>query len=133
MFTLEEIKRATGGRTVYKTEEPVYAAFVNVSGVSTDTRTISDGDVFFALRGERFNGGEYTESAIEKGACAVVVDNAEYVPEGAVGIIVDDTTKALGLLAAYYRFKLGAKVIAVTGSVGKTTTRTIFDQGQQQQ
>lgn len=126
MFTLEEIKRATGGRTVYKTEEPVYAAFVNVSGVSTDTRTISDGDVFFALRGERFNGGEYTESAIEKGACAVVVDNAEYVPEGAVGIVVDDTTKALGLLAAYYRFKLGAKVIAVTGSVGKTTTRTII-------
>lgn len=126
MFTLEEIKRATGGKTVYKTKEPVYAAFVNVSGVSTDTRSIKEGDVFFALRGERFNGGEYTAAAIEGGACAVVVDNAEYVPDGAVGIVVSDTTKALGLLAAYYRFKLGAKVIAVTGSVGKTTTRTII-------
>lgn len=50
MFTLEEIKRATGGKTVYRTKEPVYAAFVNVSGVSTDTRTIKEGDVFFALR-----------------------------------------------------------------------------------
>ncbi len=126
MFTLEEIKRATGGKTVYKTKEPVYAAFVNVSGVSTDTRTIKEGDVFFALRGDRFNGGDYTATAVENGACAVVVDNAEYVPDGAVGIVVSDTTKALGLLAAYYRFKLGAKVIAVTGSVGKTTTRTII-------
>jgi len=126
MFTLEEIKRATGGKTVYRTKEPVYAAFVNVSGVSTDTRTIKEGDVFFALRGDRFNGGDYTGTAIENGACAVVVDNAEYVPDGAVGIVVSDTTKALGLLAAYYRFKLGAKVIAVTGSVGKTTTRTII-------
>lgn len=126
MFTLEEIKRAIGGKSVYKTSEPVYAAFINVAGVSTDTRTIEKDDVFFALRGERFNGGEYTGAAIDKGACAVVVDNEEYVPEGAVGIVVSDTTKALGLLAAYYRFKLGAKVIAVTGSVGKTTTRTII-------
>ena len=126
MFTLEEIKREIGGKAIYKTKETVFAAFVNVSGVSTDTRSIREGEIFFALRGERFNGGEYTEQAIEKGACAVVVDNAEYIPDGAVGIVVNDTTKALGLLAAYYRFKLGAKVIAVTGSVGKTTTRSII-------
>ena len=126
MFTLEEIKREIGGKTVYKTEETVFAAFVNVSGVSTDTRTIKEGEIFFALRGERFNGGEYTKTAVDNGACAVVVDNEEYIPEGSIGIVVSDTTKALGLLAAYYRFKLGAKVIAVTGSVGKTTTRTII-------
>ena len=126
MFSLEEVKRAIGGRTVYKTNEPVYSTFINVSAVSTDTRSIRHGEVFFALRGDRFNGGEYTEEAVSKGACAVVVDNEEYIPEGAVGIVVEDTTKALGALAGYYRFKLNAKVIAVTGSVGKTTTRTII-------
>lgn len=126
MFTLEEIKREIGGKPIYRTKETVFAAFVNVTGVSTDTRTIEEGNIFFALRGERFNGNEYTQTAVDNGACAVVVDNAEYIPDGAVGIVVSDTTKALGLLAAYYRFKLGAKVIAVTGSVGKTTTRTII-------
>ena len=126
MFTLEEIKRETGGRAVYKTEEPVYAAFINVSGVSTDTRTIKEGDIFIALRGPNFDGHNFTAKAIESGASAVIVDNAEYVPEGAVGIVVSDTVKALMALAGYYRFKLGAKVIAVTGSVGKTTTRTII-------
>ncbi len=126
MFTLEEIKRETGGKAVYKTKEPVYAAFVNVSGVSTDTRTIKEGEIFIALRGPNFDGNNYTEKAIERGASAVLVDNAEYVPEGAVGIVVSDTVKALMALAGYYRFKLGAKVIAVTGSVGKTTTRTII-------
>lgn len=126
MFTLEEIKRAVGGRAVYKTSEPIYAAFVQVYGVSSNTRCISKGDVFIALRGERFNGGDFTSDAISKGACAVVVDSAEYVPEGAVGIVVEDTTKALCDLAAYYRFKLDAKVIAVTGSVGKTSTRNII-------
>ena len=126
MFSLEEIKRAVGGRTVYRTTEPVYAAFVQVYGVSSNSKEINKGDVFIALRGERFNGGEYTEEAIKSGACAVVVDNAEYVPEGAVGIVVEDTTKALCDLAAYYRFKLDAKVVAVTGSVGKTSTRKLI-------
>ena len=84
MFTLEEIKRETGGKAVYKTKEPVYAAFVNVSGVSTDTRTIKEGEIFIALRGPNFDGNNYTEKAIECGASAVLVDNAEYVPEGAV-------------------------------------------------
>ena len=126
MFTLEEVKRETGGRAVYKTGEPVYAAFVNVSGVSTDTRTINGGEIFIALRGPNFDGHNYTGVAIERGASAVIVDNAEYVPDGAVGIVVSDTVKALMALAGYYRFKLGAKVIAVTGSVGKTTTRTII-------
>lgn len=126
MFTLEEIKREIGGKAIYKTKETVFAAFVNVSGVSTDTRTIQEGNIFFALRGERFNGNEYAQKAVDKGACAVVVDNAEYIPDGAIGIVVSDTTDALEKLAAYYRFKLGAKVIAVTGSVGKTTTRTII-------
>ncbi|MBO4450192.1 MAG: UDP-N-acetylmuramoyl-tripeptide--D-alanyl-D-alanine ligase [Clostridiales bacterium] len=125
-FTLEEIKRETGGRAVYKTEQPVFAAFVNVSGVSTDTRTIEPGEIFFALRGPNFNGGDYSRAAIEKGACAVVVDNAEFVPDGAIGIVVDDTVDALCKLAGYYRDKLGAQVVAVTGSVGKTTTRTII-------
>ena len=93
MFTLEEIKREIGGKPIYKTKETVFAAFVNVTGVSTDTRTIEEGNIFFALRGERFNGNEYTQTAVDNGACAVVVDNAEYIPDGAVGIVVSDTKK----------------------------------------
>lgn len=126
MFSLEEIKRAVSGKAVYKTAEPVFAAFVQVYGVSSNSKEINKGDIFIALRGERFNGGEYTQEAIDAGACAVVVDNAEYVPEGAIGIVVEDTTKALCDLAAYYRFKLDAKLVAVTGSVGKTSTRQLI-------
>ena len=98
MFTLEEIKRETGGKAVYKTKEPVYAAFVNVSGVSTDTRTIKEGEIFIALRGPNYDGHNYTGKAIGLGASAVIVDNAEYVPEGAVGIVVGDTVKRSWLL-----------------------------------
>ena len=126
MFTLEEVKKAVSGRLVSKTEEIVFATSIEVSGVSTDTRTIKPGELFIALKGENFNGNDYLAKAMESGACALITDDEKMVPEGANAIIVEDTVKALGDLANHYRFKLGCKVIAVTGSVGKTSTRTMI-------
>ena len=126
MFTLDEVRHAIGGEMIYKTAEPVFDTSITISGVSSDTRKIKQGDIFFGLRGDNFNGNEYAGQAIEKGAVCVVVDEASYIPAGGVGIVVEDTVNALCLLAKHYRFKLGAKVIAVTGSVGKTSTRNMI-------
>ena len=126
MFTLEEVKKAVGGKLVSKTDTNVFATAIDVSGVSTDTRTIKEGELFIALSGENFDGNDYLAKAIELGACAVLTNDESRVPEGAVAVIVEDTVHALGLLANHYRFKLGCKVIAVTGSVGKTSTRTMI-------
>ena len=126
MFTLEEVKKAVGGKLVSKTGDIVFATSINVEGVSTDTRTIQKGELFIALQGENFDGNKFLSKAVEMGACAVVTNDEQSVPDGAVAIIVNDTVQALGFLANHYRFKLGCKVIAVTGSVGKTSTRTMI-------
>lgn len=126
MFTLEEVKKACGGRIVSKTDSLTFSTSIEVGGVSTDTRTIKKNDLFIALRGENFDGNDYLSKAIELGACAVVTNDERRVPEGSIAIVVDDTVNALGLIANHYRFKLGCKVIAVTGSVGKTSTRTLI-------
>lgn len=126
MFTLEEVKKAVGGKLVSKTDTIVFATAIDVAGVSTDTRTIKKGELFIALQGENFDGNGFLAKAIELGACAVVTNDENAVPDGAVAIIVENTVRALGLLANHYRFKLGCKVIAVTGSVGKTSTRKMI-------
>lgn len=124
MFSLDEAASAINGSVVNR--KGYTGGIVFIDGVSTDTRTIREGDLYIALKGERFDGHEYCRIAVEKGACAVVVNNASKVPDGSIGIVVDDTLEALGALAGHYRFKLGAKVVAITGSVGKTTTRQMI-------
>lgn len=93
--------------------------------VSIDTRTIEPGGCFFAIRGERFDGHDFIDQAFAQGALCCVV---EQIPDGALptqGLIlqVKDSIKALGDLARAYRQDFSAQVIAITGSVGKTTTR----------
>ena len=100
-----------------------------VTGVSTDSRQICQGDLFVALKGERFDGHEFAADAVEKGARAVLVNRQ--LPLSTPQIIVADTLRALGDLAAnYVRFlrskNESLKVIAVTGSSGKTTTKTMI-------
>ncbi|MHC4640619.1 MAG: UDP-N-acetylmuramoyl-tripeptide--D-alanyl-D-alanine ligase [Planctomycetota bacterium] len=94
----------------------------SVIGVNTDSRTVKPGDCFFAVAGDNFDGHNYVEQAISKGAvCAVVSRDVK----GAQILKVADTVKALGDFALYYRQQAGYKGIAITGSVGKTTTRQI--------
>lgn len=91
-------------------------------GISTDSRTAKQGDVFFALRGENFDGHRFMEAA-QKAGCVFAV--AEYVPENCnlPCILVADTTKALGAFARAYKKLFRPITFAVTGSVGKTTTK----------
>ena len=124
MFSFDEAVAAVNGTVINR--KGALGGTLFVSGVSSDTRTIEEGNLYVALKGEKFDGHDYVSQAISKGACAVIVNSAAKVPEGGIGIVVNDTLVALGALAEHYRFKIGAKVIAVTGSVGKTTTRDMI-------
>lgn len=98
-------------------------------GVSTDTRTLSKDDVFFALVGENFDGHKFVDLAVDKGASAVVINESEldnFDEIDSVIITVPDTTIAYGDLARIYRASLKVKVIAVTGSNGKTTLKEML-------
>ncbi len=97
------------------------------TGVSIDSRTTKAGNCFFAIAGENFDGHDYVADALAKGAvCAVVSkDNEDKKFAGKQILKVPDTVKALGDLASQYRRQAGFKVVAITGSAGKTTTRQI--------
>ncbi|MBL0422216.1 UDP-N-acetylmuramoyl-tripeptide--D-alanyl-D-alanine ligase [Ramlibacter sp. AW1] len=91
-----------------------------VGRVHTDTRSLQAGDLFVALRGERFDANDLLPLAIAAGACAVLAHRGR-IPAGADGIEVDDTRLALGQLAAGWRARFHGPLVAVTGSNGKTT------------
>ncbi len=97
---------------------------IKITGVSTDTRTIAAGDLFFALTGESSDGHKFLHDALARGAAGVVVSRK--VEARQLAIRVDDTLVALGELAAFYRSKFDPVVIGVTGSVGKTTTKEMI-------
>lgn len=98
-------------------------------GVSTDSRTLREGELFFALRGRRYDGHAFVAEAFRKGAWGAVVDRgyrvSEDLPERNI-VAVKDTLKALGDLAAYYRRLFDMPVVAVSGSCGKTTTKEML-------
>ena len=100
-----------------------YPADVEISDISTDTRTIKPGSLFIALKGENFDGHNFAAKAMELGAEAVVTERPV---EGARCMIVDSTARALLDIAGYYRSKFDVKVVGVTGSVGKTTTKDMI-------
>jgi UDP-N-acetylmuramoyl-tripeptide--D-alanyl-D-alanine ligase len=104
-----------------------------ITGVTTDSRRVSEGDLFVALRGDRFDGHNFLVQAIKSGARGLVIDRNLPLPasvkDGAVCVMkVEDTLEALGKLARFYRRSLGhgVTVIGVTGSNGKTTTREMI-------
>jgi UDP-N-acetylmuramoyl-tripeptide--D-alanyl-D-alanine ligase len=98
-----------------------------ITGVSTDTRTIRPGDLFFALKGENADGHAYVPKAIEAGAGVVISDESS-LPGGTntIAIKVEDPLWALGDLAKYYRSLFKVRVVGITGSVGKTTTKEML-------
>ncbi len=118
MMLLSQVARAVSGRP----SRPL--AGQDVVGISTDTRSIRAGDLFFALRGAHFDAHDYLAQAFEKGAVAAVVDRP--VETTGLTLTVGNTLEALGDLAAAYRMTLGARVIGVAGSNGKTTTKEMI-------
>ncbi len=106
--------------------ERLYKLFQRSTGISTDTRTIKKGDLYFALRGERFDGNTYAIEAIEKGAIASIVASDTKI-DHALCIGVEDTLLALQKLATFHRQKFDIPVLAITGSNGKTTTKELIN------
>lgn len=123
-LSFEEILRATNGEIIKNPEK------YEVEKVSTDTRKIEEKTLFIALKGDRFNGNTYVVEAFNKGANLCIVDevlfNVEELPSEVGVIKVDNTRIALMELAKFYREKLGIKVIGVTGSAGKTSTKDLL-------
>ncbi len=103
----------------------LHEVFLQYPSVSTDTRKINENDLFFALKGDNFNGNEYAIKAIEKGAAYVIVDEKEFAVHPKT-ILVDDVLTTLQQLANFHRHYCNAKVISLTGSNGKTTTKELI-------
>jgi UDP-N-acetylmuramoyl-tripeptide--D-alanyl-D-alanine ligase len=123
MFTFTEIIQATRGKGFGRGDG-------SVSGVSTDSRTASPGDVFVALKGERFDGHDFIDDVSGRGVRFFVVEKSwiaehDMPPECSV-IVVSDTLRALGDLAAFHRARFSVPVIGLTGSNGKTTTKEML-------
>ncbi len=101
-----------------------------VYGIETDSRNIKQGDLFFALKGQVYDGHAFVLEALNKGAVAAVISELINYPRGSLTgkslILVDDTLQALQRLAGSYRQRFDIPVVAVTGSVGKTTTKDII-------
>ncbi|PKM92615.1 MAG: hypothetical protein CVU80_02430 [Elusimicrobia bacterium HGW-Elusimicrobia-4] len=97
-----------------------------VTGVSINSRTTRKGDIFFALKGENLDGHNFVNDAISKGAAAIVVSERVSLIRKLPAIYVKDTTTALQDFAKHYRHKFNVKVIGITGSNGKTTTKDIL-------
>lgn len=108
--------------------EQLYTLFLEGSGVCTDTRNIQAKSIFFALKGENFNGNLFAEKAIEAGASYAVVDEQEFENIDKGIFWFPDSLKALQDLAHYHRRQLNTPIIALTGSNGKTTTKELITQ-----
>lgn len=105
--------------------DQLHKLFLQCQKTSTDTRKIEQGDMFFALKGENFNGNAFAKQALEKGAKYVVIDEQEFeIPNQT--ILVPDVLKTLQDLATYHREFLNIPIIALTGSNGKTTTKELI-------
>ena len=118
---MQEIIRATRGALVSGD------LGVLVTGVSIDSRTLAVGEAFFAIQGHRLDGHGFVADAAGRGAgCLVVHALPDDVPAGVPLVVVEDTTKALGRLAAWHRSRFDMPVVAVTGSNGKTTTKEMI-------
>lgn len=106
--------------------EELYDIFLVSAGATTDSRIAEPGNIFFALRGEHYDGNEYVENALRAGCKAAVIDNSDYKVSGKT-IEVDNVLLTLQQLAAYHRSQFELPVLAITGSNGKTTTKELIN------
>ncbi len=117
-FSRDQLLSATRGNSVGPSWDCV-------SGIVTDSRAIERGNLFVALRGEHFDAREFAAQAMDAGAAAVLVERGTSLPPHVSAVEVDDTLHALGDLARAHRNRWSGKVIGITGSVGKTTTKEL--------
>ncbi|MCJ0741825.1 UDP-N-acetylmuramoyl-tripeptide--D-alanyl-D-alanine ligase [Pedobacter montanisoli] len=104
----------------------LYQIYLKHPKICTDTRLISENCIFFALKGENFDGNTFAEKALEMGAAYVVIDNPDF-NKGESYFLVDDVLSALQELAKHHRNQLNIPVIGLTGSNGKTTTKELIN------
>lgn len=116
-MTLENIARACGGRLY-----PEHSSQKEAAGIVMDSRLVQKDDIFLASVGERVDGHNFIDEVFEKGAMAVICEKAPIHPKGPY-ILVDSSLQALKDIAAWYRAQLDIKVVGITGSVGKTSTK----------
>lgn len=102
----------------------LYDYYKKSNGIVTDSRKVTEGTIFFALKGERFDGNDFVEDAIRAGARYVVADRPSCVGDRV--LLVDDVLQTLQKLAAYHRDTFNIPVIGITGSCGKTTTKELI-------
>ena len=118
--TLGDLAEAVGGRVVAGLAE------TPIDGFSIDSRSLSRGDLFVAIRGDRFDGHAFVADALGRGACGAVVSDATALGSSpAIGVVVEDTVRALQSLGRHIRRASNARVVAITGSMGKTTTKEL--------
>lgn len=103
--------------------EKIYGLFRESTGVTTDSRKVAEGQIFFALWGDNYNGNKFAAEALERGASWAVVDDPAYETEKT--ILVDDCLFELQALASYHRKVMQVPVLAITGTNGKTTTKEL--------
>ncbi|MCD8202819.1 MAG: Mur ligase domain-containing protein, partial [Prevotella sp.] len=105
----------------------LYGIFKEHPQVTTDSRDCPEGSIFFALKGTSFNGNAFAEKALTQGCSYAVVDEKEYCKEGDERyILTDNCLLTLQKLANYHRRQLGTKIIGITGTNGKTTTKELI-------
>jgi len=126
-FSLAEITQATGGQLEYALMPPRDREQTPIEGISIDSRRLNPGDLFWAIAGEDRHGDEFVGDAFDRGAIGAVTESAWTTPmAGTFALRVDNTRQALWRLAEWNRQRCSARVVAVTGSVGKTTTREMI-------
>ena len=104
----------------------LYSIFKEHPTVTTDSRDCPEGSIFFALKGASFNGNAFAKNALAGGCAYAVVDEKEYAEDGdGRYIVVDDCLKALQQLANRHRRELGTRIVGITGTNGKTTTKEL--------
>ncbi|WP_291528720.1 UDP-N-acetylmuramoyl-tripeptide--D-alanyl-D-alanine ligase [Bacteroides sp. UBA939] len=105
----------------------LYRVFQECTGVTTDSRNCPEGSLFIALKGDTFNGNAFAAKALESGSAYAVVDEAEYIPSGDTRyLLTDNCLRTLQQLANYHRRQLGTRIIGITGTNGKTTTKELM-------
>ena len=107
--------------------QDLHELFMKSSGVVTDSRKIKNNCIFFSLQGSNFNGNQFAKSAIENGAMYAVIDEEKYFENKENYILVDNSLATLQQLANFHRKKVKTKIIGITGSNGKTTTKELIN------